>query len=1707
MKIAKLFLKYTATVLLFMLIGRGNASAQVTYNSKNTATVTAVAPGNVQVTDISNSGTTIVRLDGDETPVIFPMIGLAKTVGTPVIQSNGTYNITYTLRVRNYSGIALKTIQITDDLAATFPAPATFTMVGVVTKLGSSTTNGSGAIAVNTAFNGTTDKNLLLPATSSLVGMPTPASGTAYYASISFTINVNVNGNYATYNNTATTTAITDTPDAVNVTDVSHNNTSPNNGDNTKTPLFYNTPTPVNLQTSDIRVIKTVDNSSPKEGDNVIFQIKVRNLGAGDAAPVVVSDLLTSGFQYVSDDGAGAYVPATGTWSVGILTVGAANEKTLNITAKVVANRPAGDYVNTASSNHPQDPVAPNNSSTITLTPVPAADLKITNTDGKTLYVPGTSNTYTMVVTNDGPSHVTGATVTNTLPAGVTGTWTAVYTGGATGTANGTNSISELVNMPSGSTITYTYVVNVPSGTTGNFVNTATVAVPAGVTDPTPANNTATDTDTQNSTADLKITNTDGKTQYIPGTTNTYTMVVTNDGPSNVTAATVANTLPAGVTGTWTAVYTGGATGVASGTNSINQPVNMPSGSTITYTYVVSVPSSYTGSFVNTATVAVPAGVTDPTPANNTATDTDTQNSTADLKITNTDGKTQYIPGTTNTYTMVVTNDGPSDVTGATVANTLPAGVTGTWTVVYTGGGTGNANGTNSISETVNLPSGATATYTFVVSVPSNYTGSFVNTGTVTAPAGITDPTPANNTATDTDTQNSTADLQITNTDGKTQYIPGTSNTYTMVVTNAGPSDVTGATVANTLPAGVTGTWTAVYAGGASGTANGTNSIAETVNMPSGSTITYTYVVSVPSSYTGSFVNTGTVTAPAGVTDPTPANNTATDTDTQNSTADLKITNTDGKTNYTPGTSNTYTMVVTNDGPSNVTGATVTNTLPAGVTGTWTAVYTGGATGTANGTNSISESVNMPSGSTITYTYVVDVPSGTTGSFVNTATVAVPAGVTDPTPANNTATDTDTQNSIADLKITNTDGKTLYVPGTSNTYTIVVTNDGPSNVTAATVANTLPAGVTGTWTAVYAGGATGAANGANSINQSVNMPSGSTITYTYVVNVPSSYTGNFVNTATVTAPAGVTDPTPANNTATDTDTQNSIADLKITNTDGKTQYIPGTTNTYTMVVTNDGPSDVIGATVANTLPAGVTGTWTVVYTGGGTGNANGSNSIAETVNLPSGATATYTFVVSVPSSYTGNFVNTGTVTAPVGVTDPTPANNTATDTDTQNSTADLQITNTDGKTQYIPGTTNTYTMVVTNAGPSDVTGATVANTLPAGVTGTWTAVYSGGATGTANGTNSIGETVNMPSGSTITYTYVVNVPSSYTGSFVNTGTVTAPAGVTDPTPANNTATDTDTKNSIADLQITNTDGKLEYVPGTSNTYTVVVQNVGPSDAVGATVVNALPAGISTSSWTAVYSGGATGTANGTGGISETVNIPSGGQITYTVVMTIPSGRTGNMVSTATVATPAGVTDPTPANNTATDTDTQNSIADLKITNTDGKTQYIPGTTNTYTMVVTNDGPSDVTAATVANTLPAGVTGTWTAVYAGGATGTANGTNSINQSVNMPSGSTITYTYVVSVPSSYTGNFVNTGTVTAPAGVTDPTPANNTATDTDTQNSVADLQITNTDGKIQYIPGTTNTYTIVASNVGPSDVTGARVTNTLPAGVTGTWTAV
>jgi len=742
-------------------------------------------------------------------------------------------------------------------------------------------------------------------------------------------------------------------------------------------------------------------------------------------------------------------------------------------------------------------------------------------------------------------------------------------------------------------------------------------------------------------------------------------------------------------------------------------------------------------------------------------------------------------------------------------------------------------------------------------------------------------------------------------------------------------------------------------------------------------------------------------------------------------TADLSITKTDGVTSATPGGSVTYTITASNAGLDPVTGATVADTFPAILTCNWTCVGAGGGTCTAAGSGNINDSVNLPVGGSVTYTASCTINAAATGTLANTATVS--SSISDPNPANNSATDTDTLTPMADLAITKTDGVTTVTAGGSATYTITASNPGPSNAPGATVADTFPASLTCTWTCVGAGGGTCTAAGAGNIGDTVNLPAGGSVTYTASCALSAAATGSLSNTATIAAPAGVTDPVPGNNSATDTDTIAVSADLSITKTDGVTTVTPGGSTTYTITASNAGPSNAPGSTVADTFPASLTCTWTCVGAGGGTCTAAGSGNINDTVNLPAGGSTTYTASCTISGAASGSLSNTATVTAAGGVTDPNPGNNSATDVDTISLQADLSITKTDGVTAVTAGGNTTYTIVASNAaGPSPATGATVADTFPASLTCTWTCVGASGGTCTASGSGNINDTVNLPVGGSVTYSATCAVSAAATGTIANTATVAAPAGVTDPVPGNDSATDTDTVDVNADLSVTKTDGQTAVGPGATLTYTIVASNAaGPSNA-AATITDTAPAECTSFNWTCVGAGGATCAANGSGSINDAANLPVGGSATYTATCVLnPTALNVTVSNTATVAH-AG-TDPTPGNNSA--TDTTQVLGSPDVTGTKTVTGlFVPGGAITYTIVLSNAGPgpqNDNAGDELVDILPAGITGTGTSASAGTATLAAN---TVRWNGSLAAGASVTITIQATINAGASGTILNQGTI-------------------------------------------------------------------------------
>jgi uncharacterized repeat protein (TIGR01451 family) len=122
---------------------------------------------------------------------------------------------------------------------------------------------------------------------------------------------------------------------------------------------------------------------------------------------------------------------------------------------------------------------------------VPGADLAITKTDSPDPVKGGQNLTYTIVVTNNGPSTATGVTMTDQLPKNAGYASAATTKGSCTAKPSRALVTCALGDMASGTSATITIVVKSP--TKGTITNTASVTATS-PPDPNPSNNTATAT-------------------------------------------------------------------------------------------------------------------------------------------------------------------------------------------------------------------------------------------------------------------------------------------------------------------------------------------------------------------------------------------------------------------------------------------------------------------------------------------------------------------------------------------------------------------------------------------------------------------------------------------------------------------------------------------------------------------------------------------------------------------------------------------------------------------------------------------------------------------------------------------------------------------------------------------------------------------------------------------------------------------------------------------------------------------------------------------------------------------------------------------------------------------------------------------------------------------------------------------------------------
>jgi len=646
------------------------------------------------------------------------------------------------------------------------------------------------------------------------------------------------------------------------------------------------------------------------------------------------------------------------------------------------------------------------------------------------------------------------------------------------------------------------------------------------------------------------------------------------------------------------------------------------------------------------------------------------------------------------------------------------------------------------------LPAGASAWLTLTLTVGPEAPGGTITHGAWATGYALVD---TGDDSTTVETRVASRDLGITKTNGVTETVPGTAISYTIVVSNAGPSAVAEALVSDALPPVLADAhWSCAGDGGGTCVPSGTGGLSTTAGLPAGATVTYTVFATVTAEATGSLANSALVTVPAGMKDSFPANNTATDEDTLEPQADLTLVKMVSAVEVVPGDPLTYTLIYTNSGPSQATGVVLIDRIPDELRDV--AIASSGATITDTGitplyTWQVSD-LAPGRGGIVTVSGVVSLALRSGHTFTNTGALA---SSIDPQTGDNSATVVVTVLNVAPEAVDNAyhtaEDSVLTVPASG-----VLENDSDVN-----------------------GDALSAVLESEPDNGALDLAADGGFVYTPTAdfNGLDSFTYRTGDGQTVSAPATVTV------------TVEALADLQVQKTADPETVVPGETLTYTVVARNAGPSAASGVTLLDSLPDALPdAVWTCASHVAACPVVSGSGSLSVTLDLPEGGVLTYTIVGVVDPAEEGMLWNTAVLTATAGPVDPQPADNMAATETRLVPEADLSI----AKSHVLVGDAVTYTIVVHNAGPSDAPYSAVTDERPAGLSGfDWRCESDGVGKCDPSGMSAITDLANLPVGSTVTYT----VLSTRLGSAVvrNVAEVDAIQGLTDPDTTNNRAVD------------------------------------------------------------------------------------------------------------------------------------------------------------------------------------------------------------------------------------------------------------------------------------------------------------------------------
>lgn len=894
---------------------------------------------------------------------------------------------------------------------------------------------------------------------------------------------------------------------------------------------------------------------------------------------------------------------------------------------------------------------------------------------------PGETLNYTITVVNSGDAPATSVVVTDIPdPNGslVVGSVTTDVGTVTTGNTGGDTTVAVNVGtLNNGATVTISYQVLInnplPVGVT-ELVNQALITsqeVPDFDSDDpsTPPNDDPT-VISVDAAPDMVIVKDDGGTTTAPGGTVIYTLGYSNNGTQDATGVEITETVPANSTfdagnssGGWSCApnnNAGSTCTLAVGAVAVSDPVV-----TVNFAVTVDDPIASGVTELNNTALIADDGTNgaDLTPGDNSDSDNTPITASPDLQVSKDDGGVTVQPGDVITYTINYANVGNQDATGVVITEAVPTNSTfvpgsssGSWVCVPDN----NAGSTCTVS-LATLAAGDIGSLTFAVQVDNPLAAGVtaINNAVSINDDGNNgpDPTPGDNNDTDNTPVNAAPDLTLVKDDGVVLASPGASLVYALSYANVGNQNATGVVITDTVPihttfdaGNSTAGWSCIngapagsvcslaigaVAGGGSGAVN------FAVNVDNPLAPGATSVVN-----TASVADDGTNGA-----DPTPGNNSDSDTDSLTGTAlDLAVTKDDGGVTVTPGDVVTYVINYDNLGNIGATGVELNETVPihstfnaGGSTPGWTCVPNGNAgssctyaVGTLNGGDSgsvnFAVTVNNPlvDGVTQLNNSVSITDDGNNGPDIDTS--------------NNGDSDNTPVDAAPDLTVSKVDQQASVNAGDVLIYDISYENIGDQDATGVVITEIVPLHTTFSVSGSSAGWVCSPnGNAGSSCTLAIGPVNAGdpaqTVQFAVLVDdaLPSGI-DTLNNTVSINDDGNNGDDTdPTNNDDSEPTDVVAAPDLAITKTDGGLNSGPGQTIVYTLNYENIGSQDTVGVVITETIPANTTF------------NAGASNPAWSCSGTTPGNSCTY-FVGNL------NVGDTGSVVFAVNVDDPLPQN-------------------------------------------------------------------------------------------------------------------------------------------------------------------------------------------------------------------------------------------------------------------------------------------------------------------------------------------------------------------------------------------------------------------------------------------------------------------